>query len=122
MANNPTSVSALNTTRPSYTDDKSSVTKTVTTQVAADKVSVDASMDGSNAGKAVVVLKVNSDGKSTASVDSRNVVQLVATGSGTDMWMTMPMSASDPNNWTVNVQVKGGSGYKFVKGNGGGGH
>ncbi len=122
MANNPTSVSALNTTRPSYTDDKSSVTKTVTTQVAADKVSVDASMDGSNAGKAVVVLKVNSDGKSTASVDAKNVVQLVATGSGTDMWMTMPMSAADPNNWTVNVQTVGGSTYVFKKGNGGGGH
>lgn len=87
-----------------------------------DNVSVNPYQDGTKGTSAQVVLKVNSDGKSTARVDSKNVVQLTASGSGTDMYLTVGMSASDPNNWTVNLQTSGGTTYQFTKGNGGGGH
>lgn len=120
MANVPNSAS-IGTADPNYTNDKSSVTKTASKQGANDSVTVNASEDGTSGGKAVVVLMVNSDGKSTVSVDSKNVVQLTASGSGTNMYITINMTASDPNNWTVNVNTTGGSTYKFVKGSGGGG-
>ena len=84
-------------------------------------MTVNAYQDGTSASKAQVVLKVNSDGKSTVSVDKNNVVQLSASGSGTDMYLTVGMTASDPNTWTVNLKTTGGSTYKFQKGNGGGG-
>ena len=121
MANVPNSAS-IGTADPNYTNDKSSVTKTASKQGANDSVTVNASEDGTSGGKAVVVLMVNSDGKSTVSVDSKNVVQLTASGSGTNMYITITMTASDPNNWTVNVNTTGGSTYTFKKGNGGGGH
>ncbi|MBK6754154.1 MAG: hypothetical protein IPG69_11320 [Flavobacteriales bacterium] len=121
MANIPNTAS-IGTANPNYTDDKSSVTKSVSKQGVNDTVTVSASEDGTNAGKTVVVLLVNSDGKSTVSVDAKNVVQLTASGSGTNMYITINMSASDPNNWTVNVNTTGGSTYTFKKGNGGGGH
>lgn len=108
---------------PGKTDDKSQVTKTTSKQGTNDTVSVDACEDGTDSNRnAVVVLKVDSNGRSTARVDGSGNVYLDASGSGIASYMSVTLNSSDPNNWTVQVGTSGGSNYQFKKGNGGGGH
>lgn len=107
----------------SYTADATSVGKTVTKSAAGDTVTVSAYQDGLKGTSAMVVLQINSDGKSSATTDpSSGVVTLNASGSGTISYLVLTLGSSDSANWTVYVNTSGGSNYKFVKGTGGGGH
>lgn len=113
------SISTSNTT---FSSDTSSVSKNGTT-AAGDTVTVNAYQDGTSGSSAVVVLQVNSNGRSTASVDkTTGIVTVNATGSGITMYLSVTLNSSDTGNWTVYVNTSGGSTYTFTKGRGGGGH
>lgn len=112
----------ISTSNTSLSNDTASVSKSGV-KAATDSVTVNAYQDGSSAGSVVVVLQVNSDGKSSASVDPKTgIVTLNATGSGTTMYMSVTLNSSDTGNWTVYVNTSGGTNYTFTKGGGGGGH
>lgn len=114
---------SIQSTDPGYTNDASQVTKSKSKGGAGDQVTVDAWETGTNgqSRNAVVVLKISTGAGPTASFDANGVVTLTASGNGTSDFLLVEIASSDPNNWTVNLNTSGGSGYKFVKGNGGAG-
>ncbi|MCB9170260.1 MAG: hypothetical protein H6597_04510 [Flavobacteriales bacterium] len=112
---------------PGTTDPKMSgagtVDKTETTRGANDTVTVDAVQDGltKDGRHAQVVLKIGSDGNVTMKVNSDGSATVEASGAGKTDYTILTLSTSDPNNWTIHVNTKGGSVYQFIKGHGGGG-
>ncbi|MBK8228268.1 MAG: hypothetical protein IPK70_13985 [Flavobacteriales bacterium] len=114
---------SIQSTDPGYPSDASSVTKEVTKSSPNDKVVVNAWETGvnTNSRKAVVALKISTGPNPTASFDSKGVVTLTASNTGTTAFLLVELDTADPNNWTVNLNTSGGTSAMFRKGSGGGG-